>query len=269
MTWKKGYIPWNKGVHGVLRSSKKGKIYEDIYGLKKAKQIKKKISAYQLGKPKSLKHRQKISESNKGKIISIESKDKIRKTLLNYFNTHKSPMFGKNLSEKTKNKIRQKNLGKIPWNKGIKMKDIDANYINAFKGKNHTKETKEINRQYRLNQIFPTKDTKIEKLVCEELIKRNIKFEKNKTIFGRPDIFIEPNICIFCDGDYWHANPKKYNANDIINRQHQKSAKQIWARDLEVTKKLISQDYIVMRFWETDILKDIKFIGTKIESLMG
>jgi len=178
-------------------------------------------------------------------------------------------MFGKNLSEKTKNKIRQKNLGKIPWNKGIKMKDIDANYINAFKGKNHTKETKEINRQYRLNQIFPTKDTKIEKLVCEELIKRNIKFEKNKTIFGRPDIFIEPNICIFCDGDYWHANPKKYNANDIINRQHQKSAKQIWARDLEVTKKLISQDYIVMRFWETDILKDIKFIGTKIESLMG
>ena len=33
---------------------------------------------------------------------------------------------------------------------------------------------------------------------------------KHKPIRGQPDVFIHPNICVFVDGDRWHANPKPF-----------------------------------------------------------
>ena len=63
-------------------------------------------------------------------------------------------------------------------------------------------------RQKRLHQIFPKKDTKIEIILQKELTKRDIPFVTHKALFGQPDIFIEPNICVFADGDYWHNYPE-------------------------------------------------------------
>lgn len=40
MVFRRNHIPWNKG----LKSEFKGKIYEEIYGKKKAKLIKEKMS---------------------------------------------------------------------------------------------------------------------------------------------------------------------------------------------------------------------------------
>ena len=57
---------------------------------------------------------------------------------------------------------------------------------------------------------MPLKDTKPERILQKLLKTKKIPFIKHKPILGQPDIFIKPNICIFVDGDYWHANPKKY-----------------------------------------------------------
>ena len=130
--------------------------------------------------------------------------------------------------------------GGTPWNKGKKMGQSPK------KGKTY-------------DQLYG---------IDRALIKRNISFQSQKTIFGRPDIFIEPNICIFVDGDYWHANPNKYSATTVISRQHNKCAKDIWKRDWEVTKKLTEQNYFVLRFWETDINNNIKNIGKQIKLLL-
>jgi DNA mismatch endonuclease (patch repair protein) len=90
-------------------------------------------------------------------------------------------------------------------------------------------------RLARLKKIIPFKDTSIEVRLQNILRDNNIIFEKHKPIHGQPDLFIEPNICIFADGDYWHNYP--------AGRE----------RDREVTKVLTEKGYKVLRFWEHDI----------------
>jgi len=127
--------------------------------------------------------------------------------------------------------------------------------------------TKQKIRIARLKQIIPTKDTKIEKIVQQELKNRKIKFKKHVNLIGQPDIFIEPNICIFVDGDYWHANPSIYSGNHkfVGNR----IAKEIWSKDHKLKKELIKNNFKVLRFWETDIYKNISSIGDRIQSIIS
>lgn len=66
-----------------------------------------------LGKNHSEETKKKISDGNKGKIVSKESKEKMRKSHLGNQNR-----LGAILTEETKNKISESNKGKIAWNKG-------------------------------------------------------------------------------------------------------------------------------------------------------
>lgn len=111
-------------------------------------------------------------------------------------------------------------------------------------------------RERRLKQVIPFKDTTIEITVQNCLKELNITFETHKAILGQPDLFIEPNICIFCDGDYFHANPDKYKASDIIMKGL--DAQKIWDRDKFVTETLESEGYKVLRFWEYEIKNNIE-----------
>ena len=96
-----------------------------------------------------------------------------------------------------------------------------------------------------------------------------IPFEKQKG-FRNPycvfDFYIEPKICIFVDGDYFHANP---NPHVKQGRKHpgfkpddhiigKKDAKFMWAKDEKVNKTLEESGYIVLRFYASDIEKNPK-----------
>ena len=80
---------WNKGLTGVYKSNKKGKTYEEIYGEKRAKEIRKKVSEnnakYMLGRKRvfSEEWRRKIGEGNRGKKMSKEAREKISNGLIN------------------------------------------------------------------------------------------------------------------------------------------------------------------------------------------
>lgn len=77
------------------------------------------------------------------------------------------------------------------------------------------------------------------------------------------DFFIKDNgKVIEFNGDYWHANPKKYKETDIISFPNSvtKSASEIWECD-DKKRKLSLQcpyvsDYLVI--WESDYIKDKK-----------
>ena len=142
--------------------------------------------------------------------------------------------------------------GKPPWNK-------DKTGI-------YSEETIELIRQARLHQVFPSKDAKTTEIPLQKLLKENnIKFEKHKPILGQPDIFIEPNICIFADGDYWHANPKFYKSESLIlSGRGKKPAYKIWEKDEKINQKLIQQQYQVLRLWEYDLQKNRKKCLQKI-----
>ncbi|MDE2590474.1 MAG: hypothetical protein KGL95_12525 [Patescibacteria group bacterium] len=128
--------------------------------------------------------------------------------------------------------------GKIPWNFGIPCAPGTIEKI----------------REARLFQEI-SQDTKPEKLLHAELEKRGIEFQKNIYIDGRPDIFILPNVCIFVDGDFHHANPSKYKPNDRIFEIQ--IVEEIWKRDKEVTDWLLEMGFKVMRFWQSEIEKDV------------
>lgn len=103
--------------------------------------------------------------------------------------------------------------------------------------------------------------TSIETTLGKAMWEVGLRYRKNvKTIFGKPDfIFKGRKIAVFCDGEFWHGRYWEQRKLD------HKSNKQFWIskiernieRDREVTKTLQNDGWTVLRFWETDIKKNI------------
>ena len=128
--------------------------------------------------------------------------------------------------------------GLIPWNKG-KKNVYSIETINKIRGA-------------RLKQIFPTSNTNAEIILFDILKKLNIEFKKHKPVktICQADAFIEPNLVLFADGDYWHSNPIFY-PKPVTKAQIKNSE-----RDKLENDKLIKEGYIVRRFWEFDLINN-------------
>lgn len=108
-------------------------------------------------------------------------------------------------------------------------------------------------------QAIKNKDSSIEILLRKELWKRGLRYRKNcKDIYGKPDIvFKGKKVAVFCDSEFWHGYDWENRKNDF------KSHQEFWipkiernmARDKEVTDKLESEGWAVLRFWGKDIKK--------------
>ena len=107
-----------------------------------------------------------------------------------------------------------------------------------------------------------SKDTTIELALRKALCQRGIRYRKNyKGLIGKPDIVITKyRIAVFCDSDFWHGY-------DWENRKARiKSNQNYWIpkiernmkRDREVTAALVEQGWIVLRFWEHTIRKELE-----------
>lgn len=129
---------------------------------------------------------------------------------------------------------------------------------NPFFGKCFSEEERKKIIEKRKFQIFPFKDSKPETKLQKALAIENIIFEKHKPITGQPDIFIDPNICIFVDGCFWHCCPIH---NNIKNEYTVKKKN----RDEYVNKKLIDDGYKILRFWEHEINNNLENCVEKIK----
>lgn len=122
------------------------------------------------------------------------------------------------------------------------------------------KKTKE-QISFNMRQV-KNKDSEIELLLRNELWKRGYRYRKNvKSIFGHPDIaFISKKIAVFIDSEFWHGYDWENRKNDF------KSNKDFWipkierniTRDNEVNERLISEGWIVIRFWGKEIKKNLQ-----------
>ena len=109
-------------------------------------------------------------------------------------------------------------------------------------------------------QRVKNKDSKIEVLLRKELWSRGLRYRKNvNRIYGKPDIvFIGKKIAVFCDSEFWHG----YNWEE--RKKDFKSHQEFWIpkiernmeRDAEVTAKLESEGWTVLRFWGNEIKKN-------------
>lgn len=209
-------IQWKKEQSDRLKERFKIKTNHPMFGKKHSEEQKKIWSQQRKGKTTiteegrkviSVKTKERLMKHHhlKGKKQSDETKIKRSESQKHWFLTHVHPMKGKHL---------------------------------GYKRKTLSEKDREIIRENRKFRIIPKKDTKPERMMQIALSLNGIKFEKHKSILGQPDIFIEPNVCIFVDGDYWHRLPKAL------------------LRDAEVNHKLNLLGYQVIRIWEKDIRSD-------------
>lgn len=112
-------------------------------------------------------------------------------------------------------------------------------------------------------------DTKIERAIEHELNRRKIRHRKQKYMkFAKcfVDFFIEPNIVIECDGDYFHCNPKSYKP-EYYNARLKMTAANKWKQDADRSELMKRAGYVVYRFWECDIHKDVAACVDSIDIL--
>jgi len=110
-------------------------------------------------------------------------------------------------------------------------------------------------------QAIKCKDTTIELMLRKALWHEGIRYRKNyKKLPGKPDIVLTKHkIAVFCDSDYWHG----YDWDERNKRI--KSNRDYWIpkiernmeRDRQVNAQLADAAWIVLRFWEWQIRKQL------------
>ena len=285
----KGRKPWNKGrspseeTRRKIRKTLKGRkrpaevIRKMSLALKGKKYAPGRIHPFK-GKTFTEEHRRKISSGLKGHITTEETRKRIGAK-----NKISAKRFWESMTKSQKqNSALAKNWfkkGQAPHNKGKKpklktRKRMSASATLRFQTQKHphqgthrSEKTKLLLREARIRQKPTTKETWPEKFVAKKLKTERIPFEKQKS-FRNPycvfDFYIEPKICIFTDGDYYHCNPKDYIYKKKLypgfkpNDRYvgKKYAKDKWASDKKITRELRKKGYTVIRIWQSELETD-------------
>ncbi len=127
-------------------------------------------------------------------------------------------------------------------------------------------------RKYNMSRIRAT-DTTPEILLRKALWHKGWRYRKNYTkLPGKPDIvFIRQKIAIFVDGDFWHARGHHDKPGEQIasNQSYwQKKLARNVERDREVNDELTESGWLVLRFWESDIKKDLDGCIKRLEDYL-
>jgi DNA mismatch endonuclease (patch repair protein) len=118
-----------------------------------------------------------------------------------------------------------------------------------------------------------SKDTTIEIILRKELWRRGLRYQKNvKDIFGKPDIvFKGKKVAVFADSEFWHGKQL------LEGKYIPKTNREFWVkkitrnieRDKEVNKQLKKEGWTVLRFWESDIRKNVSDCADIIERALN
>ncbi|WP_432648513.1 very short patch repair endonuclease [Mitsuokella sp.] len=123
--------------------------------------------------------------------------------------------------------------------------------------------TKEQRRQNM--QHIRSIDTKPEVRLRKALWHLGIRYRKNYTALpGKPDIVLtKQKIAIFVDGDFWHARNHQDHPGEQVASNKEYWTKKLTRnveRDKEINDALTEQGWLVLRFWENDIKKDLPHV---------
>jgi very-short-patch-repair endonuclease len=111
------------------------------------------------------------------------------------------------------------------------------------------------------NVVLPSisRNTKPEQQFSKILDALNLRYETQKRIEKYICDFYLPDygIVVEVDGDYWHANPSKFEADDLIGGKKMK-ASEIWKLDEKKSASIKSKGYPLIRYWASEI-KNISY----------
>lgn len=118
-------------------------------------------------------------------------------------------------------------------------------------------------------QAIRNKETKAEIKLAKALWTKGHRYRKNNNkVFGKPDLtFKKIKLAIFVDGEFFHGRDWETNKHRIQTNQ------EFWwskiegniKRDKTVLDKLNSNGWKVLRFWDTEVHKNLGYCIKKIE----
>ena len=118
-------------------------------------------------------------------------------------------------------------------------------------------------------------DTRCEHALRGALRRLGLRYRVNfGKLPGRPDVvFSGARVAIFCDGDFWHGRNLKERLKKL-RRGHNAA---YWVakirsnveRDRRHDEALRGDGWLVMRFWETDIARDVNGVATKVATAVA
>jgi DNA mismatch endonuclease, patch repair protein len=133
---------------------------------------------------------------------------------------------------------------------------------------------KEPDEVYRNMSSIRSVENKTEKALRSELHKLGLRFRKyRKDLPGKPDIvFVRPKVAVFVDGDYWHGRLLREIGIDAQSSYFQEKQRTYWLpklqrtveRDAANSQALISDGWHVLRYWESDVKRDISGTAAQI-----
>jgi len=118
------------------------------------------------------------------------------------------------------------------------------------------------------------RDTKCELVLRRAVWARGLRYRVDVAgLPGRPDlVFRRAKLLVFCDGDFWHGR----NLEQRISRLEDGHNAPYWVakitrnaeRDKSQSARLKAEGWTVLRYWESDILKETDRIADEIVALV-
>lgn len=124
----------------------------------------------------------------------------------------------------------------------------------------------------RIMSCIRSKNTRPELALAKALRRNGLKYKTHYKIAGRPDfVILSRKIAIFVDGDFWHGHNWKLRGFKNL-KEELASYKKFWVkkivtniqRDKRASRELRKNKWKVLRFWESDIKRDVDRIANKI-----
>ena len=111
--------------------------------------------------------------------------------------------------------------------------------------------------------------SKIETALAKALFARGHRYRKNdKTVYGKPDLtFKKLKIAVFVDSEFWQGKDWQTRKYDHKSNQAcwlSKIERNI-ERDKKVNLQLLKERWIILRFWGSDIQKNLQNCITKLK----
>ena len=113
-------------------------------------------------------------------------------------------------------------------------------------------------------------NTRCELVLRRELWRRGLRYRLHHPgLPGRPDIvFIKHRVVVFCDGDFWHGRDLNSRLAKLAGGHNAtywlaKLERNV-ERDRRQTGALEASGWMVLRFWETDVLCQVGNVADQI-----
>jgi len=139
------------------------------------------------------------------------------------------------------------------------MKKRTRNNLNRDFSKERKSDTLTVRERSLRMSLIRSSSTKFESEFIATLRSKTRKsFSTNDTsVLGKPDIvFKKYKVCVFLDSNFWHGwqypRWKHLLKNDFWRQKIERNR----ARDKKVTRKLRTEGWAVLRFWEHQLKKD-------------